>query len=53
MNEIDDLYHYDVQVYRSLMDLKRRAAKGEDISLLDLYFEVSAVLHPINNIKIY
>eukprot|EP01040_Poterioochromonas_malhamensis_P001984 gene1984-2120_t len=41
VNEIDDLYHYDVQVYRSLMDLKRRAAKGEDISLLDLYFEVT------------
>jgi hypothetical protein len=40
-NELDDFYHYDAQIYASLMDLKKRLLQNEDISQLELHFEVS------------
>jgi hypothetical protein len=40
-NELDDFYHYDAQIYASLMDLKKRLLLNEDISQLELHFEVS------------
>lgn len=40
-NAIDDLYHLDEQLYRSLMQLKHHANSGGDLDSLELFFEVS------------
>ncbi len=40
-NQLDDLIHLDSSLYRSLMDMKRRANNGEDISEYGLHFEYS------------
>jgi ubiquitin-protein ligase E3 C len=41
MNQIDDLFQCDASLYRSLMDLKRRANNGEVIETFGLHFEYS------------
>jgi hypothetical protein len=46
-NEIDDFYHYDEQIYNSLMNLKRSYLQGEDISNFELHFEVKLILHSL------
>jgi ubiquitin-protein ligase E3 C len=40
-NQLDDLIHLDNTLYRSLIDMKRRANVGEDISSYGLHFEMS------------
>lgn len=47
-NQLDDLIHVDNVLYRSLMDMKRRANLGEDISLYDLSFEYSYEVYGIH-----
>ncbi|KAJ1422048.1 hypothetical protein B484DRAFT_332494 [Ochromonadaceae sp. CCMP2298] len=39
-NALDDLFHLDETMHRSLMQLKHHANAGGDIESLELYFEV-------------
>lgn len=39
-NQLDDLYLYDEQLYKSLMNLKKSSESGENISNLDMTFVV-------------
>eukprot|EP01038_Epipyxis_sp_PR26KG_P007199 gene7199-9826_t len=41
INDLDDLFSLDEQVYKSLMDLKHMANNDKDISSLELYFETT------------
>lgn len=41
INQFDDLSNYDKDIHRQLVQLKKAYAAGEDISQLDLYFELT------------